>query len=172
MQKISSKGDSNLLETNRCLLLKLQQKDLQDIRKLYTNENVRQYLGGTWKDEDIQARFTRMLESSMDSLYWVVREKQSHKFIGLVSLDLHHDEVNREVSYQLLPEWWGAGYGVEVLQTILDYAFTVLNLPKVVAETQSANIASCLLLEKLGMEVIEKVIRFGEEQSIYSIKRY
>jgi [ribosomal protein S5]-alanine N-acetyltransferase len=43
----------------------------------------------------------------------------------------------------------GAGYGVEVLYTVLDFAFTVLNLPRVVAETQSANIASCKLLEKL-----------------------
>ncbi|MEH7494976.1 hypothetical protein [Neobacillus niacini] len=33
------------------------------------------------------------------------------------------------------------------MQTILDFAFTVLDLPNVVAETQTANIASCNLLE-------------------------
>jgi hypothetical protein len=39
-------------------------------------------------------------------------------------------------------------------------------------ETQSANIASCKLLEKLGMKVTDTVRRFGETQSIYSIHSY
>lgn len=161
-----------MLETQRCVLLKLQENDLEDIKKLYVNEDVRKYLGGTRKEGEIQVSFSSMLESSTDSLYLVIREKQSHKFIGLVSLDQHHDEVSTEVAYQLLPEWWREGYGVEVLHAVLDFAFTILNLPKVVAETQSANIASCKLLEKLGMKVTETVIRFGEKQSIYSLYSY
>jgi len=40
-----------------------------------------------------------------------------------------------------------------------------------VAETQSANKASCKLLEKLGMNLKQIVQRFGAEQSIYCIEK-
>lgn len=111
-----------------------------------------------------------MLNTSNKSYYWVVREKRTDDFIGLLSLGPHHDGVDLEVSYQLLPNWWGRGYATEVVQVIINYALNELNLPKVLAETQTANISSCKLLEKLGMELERKVNRFGAEQSIYSIK--
>lgn len=160
-----------MLKTKRCILIELKTSDLDDIKKLYLNEQVRRYLGGTWKEVDIEASFSRMLQSSSNSIYLTVKVKQSHKFVGLVSLNPHHDKETIELSYQFLPEWWGAGYAFEVLQELLDYAFFQLNLPKVVAETQSANVASCKLLEKLDMEACKTVIRFGAEQVIYSIER-
>jgi [ribosomal protein S5]-alanine N-acetyltransferase len=158
-----------LIETQRCLLQKIIPDDFKDIKKLYVNEDVRKYLGGSRKEADIQDSFSGMVHSKMESLYWVVRDKESNKFIGLVSLDTHHDKVSTEISYQLLPDWWGVGYATEIVSEILYYAFQVLKMPKVIAETQTANIASCKLLEKLGMKVTEKVNRFGAEQAIYSI---
>jgi ribosomal-protein-alanine N-acetyltransferase len=74
-----------------------------------------------------------------------------------------------EVSYQLLPQWWRQGYATEVVQKIIQHAFADLALTKVVAETQTANIASCRLLEKVGMLREETLERFGAEQGIFSI---
>lgn len=45
-----------------------------------------------------------------------------------------------------------------------------LGLTKIVAETQSANKASCRLLKRIGMDLEETVERFGAEQSIFSIR--
>lgn len=160
-----------LLKTERCLLIGLKPKDFDDIKKLYCNEEVRKFLGGIRKEEDFQAGFSKMLQSSSDTIYLTVKEKQSHKFVGLVSLDPHHDKESIELSYQFMPEWWGTGYAYEVLKELLDFAFFQLNLTKVVAETQSANVASCKLLKKFDMEVCETVSRFGTEQVIYSIER-
>lgn len=160
-----------LLKTERCELVKLKPKDFDDIKKLYLSEEVRKYLGGTWKEEDIQASFSRMLKSTRDSIYLTVNEKQSHRFVGLVSLNPHHDKECIELSYQFLPEWWGAGYALEVLKELLNYAFFQLNLPRIVAETQSANVASCKILKRLNMELSETVMRFGAEQAIFAIER-
>ncbi|MCP1355247.1 GNAT family N-acetyltransferase [Aneurinibacillus migulanus] len=159
-----------MLETNRCLLTKLQQANYEDVKKLYVNEEVRKYLGGTLKEETIKKSFFKMVQPTIDSLYWVAREKHSNEFIGLISLDTHHDGTSTEVSYQLLPQWWGAGYATELVKEIIDYAFNQLNLPEVIAETQTANNASRRLLERLGMELVQTVQRFGEEQAIYIIK--
>jgi [ribosomal protein S5]-alanine N-acetyltransferase len=141
------------------------------MKKLYENQEVRKFLGGIRQEDSIVEILDEMLISSDNSFYWVVREKNTGDFIGLVSLDPHHDGFFLEISYQLLPNWWGEGYATEVVQMIINFAFNKLNLPKVVAETQTANTTSCRLLERLGMKLENTIIRFGAEQAIYSIKQ-
>ncbi len=102
-------------------------------------------------------------------MYWVVRQKQTGEFLGLVSLDLYHDGISTELSYQFLPECWGQGYTAEIAQYIIDYAFREVKLPRLVSETQTANMSSRKLLEKVGMRLEGTVKRFGAEQSIYVI---
>ncbi|EPY10146.1 MULTISPECIES: GNAT family N-acetyltransferase [Paenibacillus] len=159
-----------LLETKRCTLTKLQASDYDNVRRLYVNEEVRKYLGGAWTEEEaITGSFRRMLASQEGASFWIIREKQTNAFIGLISLDTHHDGVSTEVSYELLPEWWGSGYAAETVTAVIDYAFRELGLPEVIAETQAANKASCRLLERIGMSFRDTVQRFGEQQAIYSI---
>jgi ribosomal-protein-alanine N-acetyltransferase len=111
-----------------------------------------------------------MLTSSQASFHWVVRKKQTESMIGLVSLDLHHEGVYQEVSYQILSCWWGKGYAAEVVSAIIHFALHELNLSTVIAETPSANKASCHLLERLGMQLERTVFRFGAEQALISSK--
>lgn len=98
------------------------------------------------------------------------RLKNTNDFIGLVSLDKHIDG-DTEVSYEFLPKWWGAGYTTEVMGEVLNFALNVLTLTKVIAGTQTANLRSCRLLEKLGMKLQITVQRHGAEQAIYSIEK-
>lgn len=157
-----------LFETKRCLINTFQKFDYDEVKLLYMNQEVRNFLGGIREEDSIIEVLNEMLHSNADSYYWVVREKRTEAFIGLVSLTPHHDGLYLEVSYQFLPNWWGAGFATEVVQEIINFAIYELKLTKVVAETQTANISSCKLLEKLGMKLERKVIRFGAEQAIYS----
>lgn len=157
-----------MLETKRCSIKPFQESDAVDVQQLYTNQEVRKYLGGIRQEDSINEVLNEMLHPSKDSFYWTVREKMAGEFIGLVSLDPHHED-DIEISYQFLPDWWGKGYAAEVVQKIIHYALNELKLERLVAETQTANTASCRLLERVGMKFEKTVIRFGEEQSIYSI---
>ena len=140
------------------------------VTKLYTDVKVRRFLGGVVDRKTIRYKFIKMLESNPENHYWVIRVKDSSSFeeIGIVSLTRHHNNIDTEISYQLLPEWWGKGYGTEAAGAIVKYALTVMNLPRVVAETQMANIASCRLLESVGMRLERTVERFGAKQIIYA----
>lgn len=111
-----------------------------------------------------------MLRKNDDCFYWAVRKKHTGDFMGLISLDSHHDGLHLEISYQFLPQWWGKGYATEAVQLIINYGLNELKLSKIVAETQTANISSCKLLERVGMELEQTISRFGAEQAIYSIK--
>ncbi|EZH65488.1 hypothetical protein DH09_17845 [Bacillaceae bacterium JMAK1] len=157
------------LETKRCELRTLEGYDLHDVLRVYQDEQVRRYLGGPVEEALIKRLIKRWNEPKEGSFYAAVIEKRTGSFIGTVSLDLHHDQTNDEVSYQLLPEWWGKGYGKEVVSVVLQYAFQKLQLTKVVAETQAANTRSCRLLESVGMSEEATVDRFGEKQIIYAI---
>lgn len=159
-----------LFETERCFMNTFQQSDYMDVKKLYVNQEVRKFLGGTRQENSIELVLNDMLNSGTDSMYWVVREKHTDDFMSLVSLDPHHDGDYLEISYQLLPNWWGKGYASEVVQLLIHYALNELNLSKVIAETQTANTSSCKLLERLGMELERTISRFGAEQAIYSIQ--
>lgn len=160
-----------LFKTERCTLSIFRQSDYGDAEKIFANSRVRAFLGGIREPKSVAASLENMANPEEGSYYWIVRDKRSKEFIGLVSLDAHHDEQGKEVSYQLLPEWWERGYATEAVAKIIDYALSELNLPAIVAETQSANTASCRILEKLGMKLERKVIRFGAEQAIYAIRR-
>lgn len=163
-----------MIETNRCRLLKLQDSDYNELKKLYTNLQVRKYLGGATDDEILlRNKFEEVLRnlSNAHVNYWVIRLTANNEFIGLVALDHYHDGKNIEVSYQLLPEWWGSGFATEVLKTIIDYSFDELGLLRLVAETQSANKLSCKLLERVGMNFESNLYRFNAKQSLYSIER-
>ena len=158
-----------MLEMNRCKLSNLQEIDYVEVKQLYFDAKVREFLGGTIDDVVYTNRFNCMLEQSADSHYWVIRQQQDNQFIGLISLDLHHNGIDMEISYQLLPKWWGQGYATEVVKAIISYSFKELQLQKVVAETQVANKSSCKLLERVGMKQELTFERFGAQQVIYSI---
>ena len=159
-----------ILETNRCVMMPFQKTDYDEVKQLYMNQEVRRYLGGVRKEEELPLIFDEMCHTR-DENHWVVRNKDTNGLVGVISLGPHHDGSFHEISYQLLPEWWGNGYGLEAVRTILDYAFDVLHLPKVIAETQSANLPSRKLLEKAGMREEQRLIRFGAEQVIYTMAK-
>lgn len=60
------------------------------------------------------------------------------------------------------------GYGTEAVQAVVTHAVTVLGLPRIIAETQIANIASCRLLESIGMRLEQTIERFGAKQGIFT----
>ncbi|NOK61446.1 MAG: GNAT family N-acetyltransferase [Chloroflexi bacterium AL-W] len=159
---------SDALETLRCILSAPEANDIEQIVKLYTDARVREFLGGPADADTIRTQFRIIIDTGTTKNLWVVRCKANRAFIGAVSLDPHHDGTDTEISYQLLPKWWGEGYAQEAVQAVINYALKDLTLSRVIAETQTANVASCRLLEHIGMHFERHVERFGAMQSIYT----
>ena len=157
-----------MIETTRCELTTLQSCDFDLVVKLYTNAEVRRFLGGVVNRHSTRLRFLKMLESGIRTQYWVIRVKNNNSSIGIVSLGKHHNKIDTEISYQLMPEWWRKGYGTEATKAVVTYGLTVLNLSRVIAETQIDNAASCRLLKRIGMRLELTVERFGAKQGIFT----
>ncbi|MFJ7918185.1 GNAT family N-acetyltransferase [Lysinibacillus fusiformis] len=153
--------------SNRCVIERIQPEHYMAIQGLYTNESVREYLGGIPQKNYIEASFRGMLEAPFPNTYFYISLKKTGEFIGLVSIDEYHEHEMYELSYQFLPEYWGRGLAFEVLTQVVEEGLTYLNISSIVAETQTANRASCRLLEKLGMKKVQVLERFGREQAVY-----
>ena len=154
------------IETQRCLCAPLTECDFPSVARLYTNHQVRRFLGGVGGGAFSQDRF-KALSSVAGTLIWAVKGSETGAFIGIIVLGRHHDGEDMQLSYQFLPESWGRGLASETVGAIVDFARDSLLLPRIVAETQAANVRSKALLERLGMRPVRLLTRFGEEQVIY-----
>ncbi len=157
--------------SNRCVIERIQPEHFIDIQGLYTNESVREYLGGVPQKNYIEASFRGMLEAPFPNTYFYISLKKTGEFIGLVSIDEYHEQEMYELSYQFLPQYWGRGLAFEVLTQVIEEGLKYLNVSSIVAETQTVNHASCRLLEKLGMKKVQVLERFGREQAVYEFKK-
>ena len=157
-----------MIHSVRCILSALRKDDLEPFVRLRTDADVMCYLGGQRDEVTERKNLDRLLGSDSKNPVWAIRSGEDSSFIGIITLTPHHDGEDIEISYLLLPEWWGQGYGTEAVRAIIDHGLNNLNLPRIVAETQTANTASVRLLKRVGMTLERKVMRFGAEQSVYT----
>ena len=75
-----------------------------------------------------------------------------------------------ELGYTLARSAWGKGYATELGQALVDYAFTVLRVPRVVAQVEPANTASRRVLAKLGMRERGERIAYGRPHLLYAVE--
>lgn len=155
-----------MIDTIRCILKKFCVEDIETAIPLYTSYQVRKYLGGPV--DEAEAR-KQLLDGALhpDGVYFSAFEKETGDFLGLFSVTPHHNPADQEISYALLPAFWGRGLASEILSAVLDFCKHTLHLDAVVSETQSKNVRSCALLEGAGYTLAETLMRFGEEQKLY-----
>ncbi|WP_246569671.1 GNAT family N-acetyltransferase [Lentibacillus saliphilus] len=145
--------------------------DIDNIVRLYTDERVRQYLGGPRHVDDVKNRFKEVVQTEEEMSHWTVISNETNEFLGLVTIDKHHSGKDYEISFQFLPKWWGQGLAKEAVNAVISYSFTHLKRSHLMAETQSANTRSRNLLERLGMTQVDRFTRFGAEQVLYKIEQ-
>ncbi len=75
-----------------------------------------------------------------------------------------------ELGYTLARSAWWRGYATELGQALVEYAFTVLHVPRVVAQVEPANAASRHVLAKLGMTAREERMAYGRPHLLYAVE--
>jgi [ribosomal protein S5]-alanine N-acetyltransferase len=75
-----------------------------------------------------------------------------------------------ELGYTLARSAWGRGYATELGQALVEYAFTTLRVPRVVAQVEPANTGSRHVLEKLGMTPRQERMAYGRPHLLYAVE--
>ena len=158
------------LSTARLVLRPVEAADVPAISRLWTDPEVRRYLGGPVAADEVarRQRGCAGLPGSFCAINCAGRT-----VLGLVAITPDSARGGRaEVSYQFLPEHWGHGYAREAVSAVVTWAQQEISpVRPVVAVTQEGNDRSRHLLESIGMILTDSFVEFAAPQVMYSIDR-
>ena len=157
------------LATPRLLLAPFHERDVDELLAFFNEPDVARYLldgasvSREWVEEEVRASRRRFADGSAG--LWTVRanadeaanigELAQHRdapsLLGIVGFRPFFDPPERQLLYALHRSRWGQGIATEAARAAIDYAFDVLGLDEVRAATDSPNLASIQVLERLGM---------------------
>ncbi|MBB6626369.1 GNAT family N-acetyltransferase [Nocardioides sp. KIGAM211] len=146
------------LTTDRLLLRPVADTDADDLFTLQSDAHVLRYWDSPpWQDPARAQRFiatSRELAEEGSGARLVLERTEDGAFLGWCSLT-KWDPVHRSASmgYCLAESAWGQGYATEAGRAVLQWAFATLDLNRVQAETDTRNVASRRVLEKLGFRL-------------------
>jgi RimJ/RimL family protein N-acetyltransferase len=149
------------LETDRMVLRRFAEDDVDNLVDLDSDPEVMRYLnGGTPTPREviqgeILPRFLQPDERSAGYGYWAAIEKSSGEFLGWFGLVLSKESAGEtELGYRLRRSAWGKGYGTEGARAVIRHGFTQLGVQRIIATTYQDNVPSRRVMEKAGMRLV------------------
>lgn len=139
-----------IFETQRLIVRKLIEIDGDDYFDMMGNPKVMNPLPrAAMSRRESDAHFLKHLNATETSeiKVWAITNKVSATFIGICAF-LKNNNNEDEIGYRLREQFWGIGFGTEIVKGLLDYGFKKLNLNLITADVNVANIASVKILEK------------------------
>ena len=145
------------IETERLLLRKIEVTDAPFFYELFSSEGWMQFIGDrniqTVVDAEQQIKEKYIPSYTLNGYgSYLVIEKDSEKAIGTCGIYKRSNLDHPDIGFAFLPEFLRKGYGYEAANAILEHAYKVLKMNKILAFTLPKNIASIKLLEKLGLQ--------------------
>ncbi len=150
------------LETERLVLRRFTEDDIDNLAELDSDPDVMRYINGgrPTPRNDFQ---TELLPAFLDYYarfagygFWAAVEKSSEQFVGWFHLRpperAQPDEV--ELGYRLRRSAWGKGYATEGSRALILEGFAELGVRRVFASTMVVNVASRRVMEKAGLKFV------------------
>ncbi len=143
-----------MLETRRLRLRRLRPADEPELIALDSDPEVMRYVGSPpgarAHDETVERVRQRISADHGLGGWWLVEGKEDGVFHGLGLLLPMPDGRDTELGYRLARRSWGKGIATEAAGALVEYAFSTLGLPRVVAVVYPDNLASRRILKTLG----------------------
>lgn len=165
------------ITSDRLLLRKAHNTDREGLIELYTDHEIRAYLGGPRPRSDVEQYLDTLGTANTTSKpgSYVIADNTTNRLIGTLMLDrrsadrpghITEDGEELELSYVLRRSAWGAGLAFEAATVALRAAADELPDQPVLVVTQSANQRSLKLATRLGFHHVNTFEEFGAEQTL------
>ncbi|MGW5780085.1 GNAT family N-acetyltransferase [Streptomyces sp. NPDC003863] len=144
------------LRTDRLLLRRWRESDLEPWAAMNADPEIREYLGDLLTREESDATVAAM-ESDFEKRgfgWWALEARATGAFLGRAGLDVIGEDMpfsGVDVGWRLTRSAWGNGYATEAARACLAFGFEVLGLPEVLASTTVDNLRSQAVMRRIGM---------------------
>ncbi|GIO26343.1 GNAT family N-acetyltransferase [Ornithinibacillus bavariensis] len=157
-----------IIETERLYLRELVMEDVQELSKVLSDPESMQYYNEPFNEEKVE----KWIQWNIDNYkkynhgLWAVILKDGEKFIGDCGITMQaiENEIVPEIGFHIIKKYWNKGYATEAAIACKDYAFDVLNYPKIFSYTTLENISSQKVAQKIGMQTYKMFEKNGEKQ--------
>ena len=144
-----------LIKTERLILRKVTQKDVNEIYFLRSDKTVMKYVDRpTAKSVEDASLFIQKiddLERNNESITWGIELNGNPQLIGYLGFwHIKKEHYRSEIGYILHPDHHRKGIMQEALRAVLEYGFRIMKLHSVEANVNPQNASSIKLLEKNG----------------------
>lgn len=144
-----------ILVTDRLILRQVWQEDAPEMFFLRSDARILKYISREPPTSiDEIHTYIQFLTDNADNntgITWGITLKNNDKVIGTIALwRLIKEHYRAEIGYIMNPEFYGKGIMHEAMVVVADYAFNVMGLHSIEANTHSANIESQRVLERAG----------------------
>ncbi len=167
-----------ILETDRLVLREWTEDDAEAAFAVFGDPEVTRFLGASGRPhadiEHTRAVLRRRIErtgSPRGCGNWAVVEKSTGMVIGGGGLEELERGPDVELFYHFRRDRWGMGYATELTRALIAYAFTTLNLPRVVGVAYPANPASHRVMIKAGMTHLGQRHVYQHDLEYFAIER-
>jgi RimJ/RimL family protein N-acetyltransferase len=141
-----------LLETERLVLRRCTEADIDDLFALHNDPEVMRFLTGgapLSREEIVRDYHDRFAKYG----YWAAIARESGDFLGRFAFHPTEwrDPDEFELGYRLRRAAWDHGYATEGCRALIHEGFSELGVRRVWAETMAVNLASRRAMEKCGL---------------------
>ena len=149
------------LETERLVLRSWESRDHAPLAAVLGDPEVRRFYPSTATPKQTGAQLAFSIEKqAVTGFHFGAAElKSTGQFVGLIGLGYIPDETRAairgqpavEIGWQFDRAFWGQGLAPEGARAWLNYGFSTLELPEIVAFTFAGNLPSQRVMAKIGM---------------------
>ncbi|WNB90906.1 GNAT family protein [Bacillus sp. NEB1478] len=146
-----------VMETTRLILREVTAEDAKDMFPYLSDPEVMKHMGlepyETEEEVLNEIEWYQSIYKEGTGIRWGITEKGSDKVIGSCGfLNRNKKHFRSEVGFELSKEYWGNGIAGEALAAVVKYGFQKLQLERIEALIEPANLPSQRLIEKQGFQ--------------------
>jgi RimJ/RimL family protein N-acetyltransferase len=146
-----------MLQTERLLLRRVRPDDAEPLAARRSDPEVAEYQN--WVPPYPIEKATKMIaemaamDGPVDQEWWMltVADRDDTVVLGDVVVHLTWQGRTAEIGYTFAKHAWGNGYATEATEAVCAYLFDTVGVTRIAAMIHPDNIASAMVLERIGM---------------------
>ena len=166
--------DDTIIATKRLVARYQRKSDIKFLVDLWMDEEMTKYVGGPREKQFLIDEFRRIAENPREDEFdlWPVELKHSRELVGhagFIPKEIKGKEY-LELNYYIARPAQGKGYATEIAKGLLEYAFGVKQLDRIIAIIHPENEASKAVAKAVGMKYWCNEERPSGVKSVYLIR--
>lgn len=145
-----------MLESNRLILRKWEQEDLNDLYDIISNKKVAELAGFSVKTNINEANeILKMFIKEPSNSLWAIELKEINKVVGWIEVHKPIDNIYidaKEIGFVLSELYWGQGMAKEAINNVVNYTFIKEEVSSIICSHFKNNIQSKKVIEKCGFK--------------------